>query len=567
MPLNSMFDISDRIGAEGAQARQNMLARQAGNAMAGGDYNGAANVFYKGGDLASGQKVQEYSDAQRKQHAEGAQRIAHGIRGLVASGVDPNEAYQHAMQYAPALGIDPGELQKLKPYYDKDPKAFLDFVDQQAKHELQIVNRGNGGYDVVDKQSGAKIRGVDPRYEQKYVTLPEGAKAIPIPGTGDTPAGGAAPAEPLAAPAAAPVADPAAAVDGAVRSIGATVTSGLRSPAHNAQVGGVPNSAHLTGQARDIVPPPNMTLAQLGADIQRRVPGAKVLVEKDHVHVQWRGVGGAAAGSAHSDPPGTLYGNPKEPKPEETPLSPAAVAMVGQQYLSLGPPALQNMGQGKVGVANKNAVMEWVAKTAREAGTSNPQLVARFAQNKANVAALSQNTKSLTAISASEHTLDANLDYALSFAKRGVGPTGVPMFDTPINKLRIALGSTDAKNLDNLLTTTGNEYARILTTATGTGGGATSDSAREEAHKLLHSGMTLRQLTEAIKIAKTEAANRKASYVTENARLTSEISGIPQAAPSAPAQSAPAAPKVGQMVKGYRFLGGDPSNRNSWAKP
>jgi hypothetical protein len=155
MPLNSMFDISDRIGAEGAQARQNMLARQAGNAMAGGDYNGAANVFYKGGDLASGQKVQEYSDVQRKQHAEGAQRIARGIRGLVASGVDPTTAYDHAMRLAPQLGIDPGDLQKLKPAYDKDPKAFLDLVDQQAKKELQIVNRGNGGYDVVDKQSGA----------------------------------------------------------------------------------------------------------------------------------------------------------------------------------------------------------------------------------------------------------------------------------------------------------------------------------------------------------------------------------------------------------------------------
>jgi hypothetical protein len=160
VPLNGMFDISDRIGAEGAQARQNMLARQAGNAMAGGDYNGAANVFYKGGDLASGQKVQEYSDVQRKQHAEGAQRIAHGIRGLVASGVDPTTAYDHAMRLAPQLGIDPGDLQKLKPYYDKDPKAFLDFMDAQAKHQLEIVNRGEGGYDVVDKENGNIVRGV-----------------------------------------------------------------------------------------------------------------------------------------------------------------------------------------------------------------------------------------------------------------------------------------------------------------------------------------------------------------------------------------------------------------------
>lgn len=523
-------------GFEEGNAMVEQFAKQrAGNALAAGDYGGAANALYRSGQLDAGSQVQGLGEAHHKQ--EIADRITFFKQAAGAISQIPDDgtqtarkvALQHLTPTFKAMGIDDGTIGQLQQtdLSDASLRAFGASLDKEAFTLSQGQTRFSS--------QGHAIASVAP--EQKYVTLAEGAKAVPIPGTGATPADSAAPTETAPAPSAAPIADPAAAVDGEVKSIGATITSGLRSPAHNAQVGGVPNSEHLTGQARDIVPPPNMTLAELGADIQRRVPGAKVLVEKDHVHVQWRGAGLAAAAPAHSDPPGTLYGNPKEQKPDETPLSPAAVAMVGQQYLSLGPPALQNMGQGKVGVANKNAVMEWVAKTAREAGTSNPQLVARFAQNKANVAALSQNTKSLTAVSASEHTLDANLDYAMTFAKRGVGPTGLPMFDTPINKLRIALGSTDAKNLDNLLTTTGNEYARILTTATGTGGAATSDSAREEAHKLLHSGMTLRQLTEAIKIAKTEAANRKASYVTENARLTSEISGIPQAAPAAPAGS------------------------------
>lgn len=230
--------------------------------------------------------------------------------------------------------------------------------------------------------------------------------------------------------------------------------------------------------------------------------------------------------------------------PDEAPLSPDGVALVGAQYLQFGPDALKNMGQGKAGVGNKTAVMEWVAKTAKEAGTANPQLVARFAQNKANQAALTQNTKMLTAISASEHTLDKNLDYAMTFAKAGVGPTGVPMMDTPINKLRSQLGSEDAKNLDNLLTTTGNEYAKILSSTTGTGG-ATSDSARTEAQKLIHGGMTLRQLTSAVKIAKQEAENRRLSYAGESSRLVSEISGVPQSAPPQSATPAPAANSAG----------------------
>lgn len=32
-----------------------------------------------------------------------------------------------------------------------------------------------------------------------------------------------------------------------------TISSGFRCPAHNAEVGGLPNSAHLTGEAADII--------------------------------------------------------------------------------------------------------------------------------------------------------------------------------------------------------------------------------------------------------------------------------------------------------------------------
>lgn len=225
-------------------------------------------------------------------------------------------------------------------------------------------------------------------------------------------------------------------------------------------------------------------------------------------------------------------------------LSPEAVALVGQQYLSKGPEALQNLGQGKVGVQNKNRIMNWVAETAKEAGTSNPELVARFAQNKANSAALTANTKALTALSSSEGTLVANLDFAQQLAKRGLGPTGVPLLDTPLNKVRSTLGSADAKTFDNVLKTSGDEYARILTMGPNGGGGATAEGAQKQAQSLINSGMNLRQLIDAIDAAKTEAENRRISYSNENGRLVSAISGVPfNAAPNAnpvPAGGAPA---------------------------
>jgi len=70
---------------------------------------------------------------------------------------------------------------------------------------------------------------------------------------------------------------------------GETVTSTRRSAAHNRAVGGVPNSYHLTGQARDSVPPRGMSMAAYAAELQRRNPHMEVINEGDHVHMEPRG--------------------------------------------------------------------------------------------------------------------------------------------------------------------------------------------------------------------------------------------------------------------------------------
>jgi hypothetical protein len=67
---------------------------------------------------------------------------------------------------------------------------------------------------------------------------------------------------------------------------GLVVTSRERTPAHNAEVGGVPNSYHLTDQARDFVPPQGMSLTQAAVMLRQALPGAKIIKENDHIHVQ-----------------------------------------------------------------------------------------------------------------------------------------------------------------------------------------------------------------------------------------------------------------------------------------
>jgi hypothetical protein len=67
---------------------------------------------------------------------------------------------------------------------------------------------------------------------------------------------------------------------------GLTITSAQRSPEHNRDVGGVPNSYHLTGQARDILPPN----AQQAPMVRQwaATNGMEVIPEGDHWHLEPR---------------------------------------------------------------------------------------------------------------------------------------------------------------------------------------------------------------------------------------------------------------------------------------
>lgn len=94
------------------------------------------------------------------------------------------------------------------------------------------------------------------------------------------------------------------------------VTSRQRSVEANRKVGGAPNSYHLTGAARDFVPPPGMSLTQLGDSLRSIYgPGVDVIYNTkghyDHVHVEpggTKGRGGRAAAGAGVSPNGGLGG-------------------------------------------------------------------------------------------------------------------------------------------------------------------------------------------------------------------------------------------------------------------
>lgn len=69
---------------------------------------------------------------------------------------------------------------------------------------------------------------------------------------------------------------------------GAKITSAARTVQHNAEVGGVPNSQHLSAQAVDFVLPQGATFAQVKSGLAAKgLPVSELIDEGDHVHWAW----------------------------------------------------------------------------------------------------------------------------------------------------------------------------------------------------------------------------------------------------------------------------------------
>ena len=70
---------------------------------------------------------------------------------------------------------------------------------------------------------------------------------------------------------------------------GERITSTRRSAGRNKAVGGVANSYHLSGRARDSVPPKGMGMAEYYRRLKAANPNLDVINEGDHIHLEPKG--------------------------------------------------------------------------------------------------------------------------------------------------------------------------------------------------------------------------------------------------------------------------------------
>lgn len=177
------------------------------------------------------------------------------------------------------------------------PAGTIEAADEEAE---VVAAMADPAVRAEARRNGAELH---PRFAEfearaQALELERGARQ-PLPDVG---------AEDLIRPAPAPAAAPGALIDeaaarAAVEEIlpGSRVTSGFRTPEHNARVGGAANSWHTRGGAIDLVPPPGTSLADFRAQLEARgLPVTELLDEGDHFHWAY---GGAPARAAAEPPP------------------------------------------------------------------------------------------------------------------------------------------------------------------------------------------------------------------------------------------------------------------------
>ena len=199
-------------------------------------------------------------------------------------------------------------------------------------------------------------------------------------------------------------------------------------------------------------------------------------------------------------------------------LSEDGVALAAEKYLMLG--SLDYLGMGVN--ANRTAIINKAAEMAKAAGLTPDQLMAARAEVKSDVASLSNVTKIADSMTAYENTALDNMKVVLSKMPAGIGPTAIPFIDNWVLTGEAELGDKDVPPYATALITVANEYAKVISGASGAQG-ATVDSRREAA-EMLKRGFNEGQIVGTFDTMKQDMDNKKVEYNTQRNVIKDRIS-------------------------------------------
>jgi hypothetical protein len=202
----------------------------------------------------------------------------------------------------------------------------------------------------------------------------------------------------------------------------------------------------------------------------------------------------------------------KEINPTSSKLTPEAAEMAAYGYLASE--KLPALGMGASG--DRIAILNAAAKL----GGPNASPTLNAALNKADTAALVQNQKTVSAISAYKNTAKRNIEVLKDKAGKVID-AGFPLANAPFRSLADKMGNRGVAEFEAARRALVPEIARILTQPNLTG--VLSVEAQKEADKLINDAITWDQLLGVIDVLEKDMDNRTKELDIENDILSSRI--------------------------------------------
>ena len=182
------------------------------------------------------------------------------------------------------------------------------------------------------------------------------------------------------------------------------------------------------------------------------------------------------------------------------------------------------------------------SRVQRHIAANNPEF--NWAKAESGMTAGNRNQKVIRSIDAADAGLNTVLETSKAFSRSEVG-----LLNSIILKGEVQVNNPNAIRFQTAINSVIDDVASVLS-----GGGATTDQARNQATKIFHEAYSQNGLDAAVGALREILTTRRAAF---SAGTPYEKKGDSGGANG---------PSVGTVQKGYRFKGGDPASAQSWEK-
>jgi hypothetical protein len=212
-------------------------------------------------------------------------------------------------------------------------------------------------------------------------------------------------------------------------------------------------------------------------------------------------------------------------------LDPKTIQDLAAEYAQTG--KMPPLGMGAKAAADREVILGAWSNMIHNTGDSVQDQVLRRSALKASQGELNKLQAQRGQIMAFAKNAAKEFDMVEKLSGE-VGRSGSPLINRWIVAGKKATGDPDAAKFHAVVQTAVSEYAKVMSSATGTG--VTSDSARKEAQEMLNTAQTPEQVKGVLKILRQGIENRRTSYDDQINGIKSAISGQPVQTPGIPQQ-------------------------------